>query len=611
MLLATLGVVYGDIGTSPLYALRECFYGSHKVDPTHDNVLGVLSLIIYSLVLVISIKYIALVLKADNQGEGGILALTALLPARGTTAGRVPGLVLLGLFGAALLYGDGMITPAITVLGAIEGLNVATPVFEPYVVPITVVIIIGVFAIQQHGTARVGGLFGPVMVLWFLTLAGLGVRSLLTRPEVLGAIDPRHAVSFFYEHGLHGVAVLGAVFLVVTGGEALYADMGHFGTRPIRLAWFGLVLPALLLNYFGQGALLLNDASAAANPFFRLAPAWATLPLVALAAAAAIIASQALISGVFSLTRQAIQLGYCPRLDIEHTSSREIGQVYVPQANWALMLCTLGIVVGFGSSTALAAAYGIAVTLTMTITVLLLSVVAHERWRWPLPLVGAVMGLFLLIDVAFVSANVLKIAQGGWLPLAIGAFIFTLMTTWKTGRRILADRLTSRSVPIEEFVASLPRIEVARVPGTAIFMTAQPRGTPPALAHNLRHNKVLHEQVVTLVVTTLPMPYVPEEERLWVRPMGHGIFDVALRVGFMEDVDIPKMLQEARHFGLAIDADATYFLGRETLLVTPARGMAKWREQLFVFMSRNAGRAAGFFRLPSDRVVELGVQVEL
>ncbi|HVG86122.1 MAG TPA: potassium transporter Kup [Vicinamibacterales bacterium] len=611
VLLATLGVVYGDIGTSPLYALRECFYGSHKVDPTHDNVLGVLSLIIYSLVLVISIKYIALVLKADNQGEGGILALTALLPARGTTAGRVPGLVLLGLFGAALLYGDGMITPAITVLGAIEGLNVATPVFEPYVVPITVVIIIGVFAIQQHGTARVGGLFGPVMVLWFLTLAGLGVRSLLTRPEVLGAIDPRHAVSFFYEHGLHGVAVLGAVFLVVTGGEALYADMGHFGTRPIRLAWFGLVLPALLLNYFGQGALLLNDASAAANPFFRLAPAWATLPLVALAAAAAIIASQALISGVFSLTRQAIQLGYCPRLDIEHTSSREIGQVYVPQANWALMLCTLGIVVGFGSSTALAAAYGIAVTLTMTITVLLLSVVAHERWRWPLPLVGAVMGLFLLIDVAFVSANVLKIAQGGWLPLAIGAFIFTLMTTWKTGRRILADRLTSRSVPIEEFVASLPRIEVARVPGTAIFMTAQPRGTPPALAHNLRHNKVLHEQVVTLVVTTLPMPYVPEEERLWVRPMGHGIFDVALRVGFMEDVDIPKMLQEARHFGLAIDADATYFLGRETLLVTPARGMAKWREQLFVFMSRNAGRAAGFFRLPSDRVVELGVQVEL
>jgi KUP system potassium uptake protein len=611
MLLATLGVVYGDIGTSPLYALRECFYGSHSVPPTHDNILGVLSLIIYSLVLVISIKYIVLVLRADNHGEGGILALTALLPARGSVAGRIPGLVLLGLFGAALLYGDGMITPAITVLGAIEGLNVATPVFEPYVVPIAVGIIVAIFAIQKHGTARVGGLFGPVMVLWFVTIAVLGVRALVTAPGVLGAIDPRHAVSFFAVHGLHGVAVLGAVFLVVTGGEALYADMGHFGTRPIRIAWFGLVLPALLLNYFGQGALLLTDAGAASNPFFLLAPSWATIPLVALAASAAIIASQALISGVFSLTRQAIQLGFCPRLDIEHTSSREIGQVYVPQANWTLMLCTLGIVVGFGSSAALAAAYGIAVTLTMTITVLLLSVVAYSRWRWPLPLVAAVMGLFLLIDIAFVSANVLKITQGGWLPLVIGAAIFTLMTTWKTGRWILADRLTSRSVPLEEFVASLPRIEVARVPGTAIYMTAQPRGTPPALANNLRHNKVLHEQVITLVVTTLPIPYVPEEERLWVRPMGHGIFDVALRIGFMEDADIPKMLDEARHFGLTVAADATYFLGRETLLVTPARGMAKWREQLFVFMSRNAGRAAGFFRLPSDRVVELGVQVEL
>jgi KUP system potassium uptake protein len=611
VLLATLGIVYGDIGTSPLYALRECFFGTHSVPPTHDNVLGVLSLIIYSLVLVISIKYVLLVLRADNQGEGGILALTALLPTRGTTGFRIPGFVLLGLFGAALLYGDGMITPAITVLGAVEGLNVATPLFEPYVVPLAVVIIIGVFALQQNGTARVGGLFGPVMVVWFLVLAVLGVNSLLTAPEVLGAIDPRHAVAFFGEHGLHGVAVLGAVFLVVTGGEALYADMGHFGTRPIRIAWFAIVLPALLLNYFGQGALLLNDPSAAANPFFRLAPAWATLPLVALAAAAAVIASQALISGVFSLTKQAIQLGYCPRLDIEHTSSREMGQIYVPQANWGLMLCTLGIVVGFGSSAALAAAYGIAVTLTMAITVILLAMVARERWGWPTPLVIAVMGTFLIIDLAFVSANVLKITHGGWLPLAIGAAIFTLMTTWKTGRRILADRLTSRSIPIEEFVAGLPRMEIARVPGTAVFMTAQPRGTPPALAHNLRHNKVLHEQVITLVVTVMQMPYVPDEERLWVRPMGHGIFDVALRVGFMEDLDVPRALQQARHFGLAIGDDATYFLGRETLIVTPARGMASWREKLFVFMSRNAGRAAGFFRLPTDRVVELGVQVEL
>jgi KUP system potassium uptake protein len=611
VLLATLGVVYGDIGTSPLYALRECFFGSHSVAPTHDNVLGVLSLIIYSLVLVISVKYVVLVLRADNQGEGGILALTALLPTRGTTGFRIPGLVLMGLFGAALLYGDGMITPAITVLGAVEGLEVATPLFKPYVVPLSVAIIVGVFALQQNGTARIGGLFGPVMVVWFLTLAVLGVHSLVTRPEVLGAVDPRHAIAFFGEHGLHGVAVLGAVFLVVTGGEALYADMGHFGTRPIRIAWFTIVLPALLLNYFGQGALLLADPGAAANPFFRLAPGWATLPLVALAAAAAVIASQALISGVFSLTRQAIQLGYSPRLDIAHTSSREMGQIYVPQANWALMLCTLGIVVGFGSSAALAAAYGIAVTLTMTITVMLLAVVAHERWGWPMPAVLAVMGGFLIIDLAFVSANVLKITHGGWLPLVIGAAIFTLMTTWKTGRRILANRLTSRSIPIEEFVAGLPRLEIARVPGTAVFMTAQPRGTPPALAHNLRHNKVLHEQVVTLVVTIMQTPYVPDEERLWVRPMGHGIFDVALRVGFMEDVAVPEALQQARHFGLTIGDDATYFLGRETLIVTPARGMSRWREQLFVFMSRNAGRAAGFFRLPSDRVVELGVQVEL
>jgi KUP system potassium uptake protein len=609
--LATLGVVYGDIGTSPLYALRECFYGSHSVPPTHDNVLGVLSLIIYSLVLVISVKYMALVLRADNQGEGGILALTALIPSRSEQGRGLPVLVLLGLFGAALLYGDGMITPAITVLGAVEGLNVVTPVFEPYIVPITVTVIVAVFAIQQHGTARVGGLFGPVMVVWFVTIAALGVRSTLTRPEVLGAVDPRFAVAFFGEHGMHGVAVLGAVFLVVTGGEALYADMGHFGTRPIRQAWFGLVLPALLLNYFGQGALLLNDADAASNPFFRLAPGWATLPLVLLATAAAIIASQALISGVFSLTRQAIQLGYCPRLDIEHTSSREMGQVYVPQANWGLMICTLAIVIGFGSSTALAAAYGIAVTLTMTITVLLLAVVARERWDWPIPVVVAVMGIFLVIDLAFVSANALKITHGGWLPLAIGAAIFTLMTTWKSGRRILADRLTSRSVPLEQFVSSIPRLNVARVPGTAVFMTAQPRGTPPALAHNMRHNKVLHDQVITLVVTTMPVPYVAEEERLWVRPMGHGIYDVAIRVGFMEDVDIPEMLGAAAHFGLQVSQDATYFLGRETLIVTPAPGMAHWREKLFVFMSRNAGRAAGFFRLPSDRVVELGVQVEL
>ncbi len=419
--LTAIGVVYGDIGTSPLYAMRECFFGSHSVPPTEENVLGVLSLIIYSLVLVISIKYIAIVMRADNQGEGGILALTALLPRGDGNGSKWPLLVLMGIFGAALLYGDGMITPAITVLGAVEGLKVATPLFNPYVVPITVGILIGVFAIQRYGTHSVGRLFGPIMVVWFVTIAVLGLFWLVRHPVVLTAFDPRHAVTFFGEHGWHGFAVLGAVFLVVTGGEALYADMGHFGRKPIRVAWFGLVLPALLLNYFGQGALLISNPAAAEQPFFLLAPSWALYLLVALATAAAIIASQALISGAFSLTRQAIQLGYSPRLDIEHTSSLEIGQVYVPQINWALMLSTIAIVIGFGSSTALAAAYGIAVTLTMVITATLLYVVARDRWQWPVPLAAGVTGMFLAIDLAFFGANAIKIAHGGWLPLVIGA----------------------------------------------------------------------------------------------------------------------------------------------------------------------------------------------
>ena len=445
--------------------MRECFFGSHSVPPTHENVLGVLSLIIYSLLLVISVKYIAIVMRADNQGEGGILALTALLPRPTANGSRWTMFVLMGIFGAALLYGDGMITPAITVLGAIEGLTVATPLFQPYVVPIAVAILTGVFAIQRHGTHRVGGLFGPIMVLWFIVIGALGISWLVQDPVVLTAVDPRHAVSFFREHGWHGFGVLGAVFLVVTGGEALYADMGHFGKRPIRIAWFTLVLPALLINYFGQGALLLRNPQAAAQPFFLLAPDWALFPLVGLASAAAIIASQALISGAFSLTRQAIQLGYCPRLDIEHTSSHEIGQVYVPQVNWALMVSTIAIVIGFGSSAALAAAYGIAVTLTMVITALLLHIVATERWRWPAAVAFAVTGVFLTVDLAFFGANALKIAHGGWLPLVIGGFLFTLMTTWKTGRRIVAQRLTARAVPLEEFMATVADSHPARVPG--------------------------------------------------------------------------------------------------------------------------------------------------
>ncbi len=579
---------------------------------TLGNVLGVLSLIVYSLLLVISVKYIAIVMRADNQGEGGILALTALIPPRPNSASAGPVLILLGIFGAALLYGDGMITPAITVLSAVEGLNVMTPVVQHYVVPVAAVIILGVFAIQRHGTHRVGTLFGPIMVVWFLVLAVLGLAWLPTNWTLLSAFDPRHAVRFFGEHGLHGFAVLGAVFLVVTGGEALYADMGHFGKRPIRLAWFALVLPALLLNYFGQGALLLSDPSTASQPFFLLAPRWALIPLVVLATAAAIIASQALISGAFSLTRQAVQLGYCPRLAVDHTSAEEMGQVYVPQVNWALMVCTIAIVIGFGSSASLAAAYGIAVALTMVITALLLHVVLTERWRWPLPLALLITGTFLAIDLAFFGANALKITHGGWLPLVIGVVLFTLMTTWKTGRRILGERLASRATPLDQFLPAVLQASPLRVPGTSVFMAGQARTAPVALVHNLRYNKVLHRHVVVLTVMTEPVPHVPDSRCRSVVRLADGVHQLTVRYGFMEDPDVPQALRAAKAEGLEIDSDdVAYFLGRETLIVTSQRGMARWREALFVLMTRNAVGPTAYFRLPPHQVVELGVQVEL
>jgi KUP system potassium uptake protein len=612
-----LGVVYGDIGTSPLYAMRECFFGSHAVAPTHENVLGVLSLIIYALVLVVSLKYVALVLRADNQGEGGILALTALVPSRGRiqrikqlAMGR-PVLIALGIFGTALLYGDGMITPAISVLGAIEGLEVVTPLFSPYVVPITVTILVALFAIQKYGTHRVGGLFGPIVIVWFLSIAALGVSWIVEEPAVIGAIDPRHAVTFFRANGFMGFAVLGAVFLVVTGGEALYADMGHFGRNPIRLAWFALVLPALVLNYLGQGALLLENPEAT-HPFFMLAPSWALIPLVVIATAAATIASQALISGSFSLTRQAVQLGLAPRMDVEHTSAREMGQVYVPRVNWALMIATVLIVIGFGSSGAMAAAYGIAVTLTMIITVLLLYVVMTERWHWPKPVAMAITAVFLSIDLAFFGANLLKIMQGGWLPLVVAALIFTLMTTWREGRQVVAERLASRAMPLKEFFLTVDAMQPARVPGTAVYMSAQATGTPPALVHNTQYNKVLHQRVIILTVATVQQPYASPDERLTIEPLGHGAFNVRLEYGFMEDPDVPAALAAGSEQGLRFDPDdAVYFLGRQTILVTDREGMAMWREKLFVMMSRNAVRATAFFHLPPERVVELGVQVEM
>jgi len=616
--LTAIGVVYGDIGTSPLYTIRECFFGEHGVPPTHENVLGVLSLIIYALLIVISIKYIVVVMRADNQGEGGILALTALIPSRSNAVEGLDGLIsrpmliLLGIFGAALLYGDGMITPAISVLGAVEGLRVATPVFDHYIVPLSVAILVALFIFQKYGTHRVGGFFGPVMVVWFITLAVLGLRWIPQQPAVLDAFNPFHAVIFFRAHGLPGFTVLGSVFLAVTGGEALYADMGHFGRRPIRLAWFGIVLPALLLNYLGQGAMLLVKPEAAHQPFFLLAPSWALYPLVALATAAAIIASQALISGAFSLTRQAIQLGYVPRLDIQHTSQREMGQVYVPQVNTALAVGTILIVIGFGSSSALAAAYGIAVSMTMVITTLLLHVVATDRWHWPRPVALCVTSVFLTIDLAFFFANLLKIAHGGWLPLAVGTVIFTFMTTWKTGRRIVGERLAARAFPIEQFVAETKAKPPIRVPGTAVFMTAQRRGTPPALVHNLHYNKILHAHVIVLTVTTAQTPYIDPKNQISIEKLGDGLYIARIQYGFMQDPNVPETLAQAHNLAVEMDSDdTTYFLGRETIIVTKRPGMAMWREKLFVLMARNAIRATAYYRLPLERVVELGVQVEM
>jgi KUP system potassium uptake protein len=611
--LTALGIVYGDIGTSPLYAMRECFHGPHAIGVTPENVFGVLSLIFWALVLIISIKYCVFVLRADNHGEGGILALTALAtPIKIVSRSEKWLLVVLGIFGAALLYGDGIITPAISVLGAVEGLNVATPLFAPYVVPATVAIIVGLFLIQSRGTAKVGRLFGPVMLAWFLVISALGVAQIAKNPSVVAAFNPVHALNFFLRNGWHGFLVLGTVFLVVTGGEALYADMGHFGKRPIRIVWYAVVLPALLLNYLGQGALLIENPAAAENPFYRLAPDWALYPLIALATCAAIIASQALISGAYSLTMQAIQLGFMPRLKIEHTSSTEMGQIYIPALNWALMLGCIAIVVGFGSSSNLAAAYGVAVTATMVITTVLLGVVEREKWGWSLPVALALTGFFLVIDLAFFGANVIKIPHGGWFPLVVGAFIFLLMTTWKKGRRILASRMLSLAVPIEEFLGDISANPPARVPGTAVFMNGTGSGTPPALEHNVEHNKVLHERVVLLTVKTRQVPHVKQEDRVRVEPLGHEFYRVTLNYGFMEDPDVPCVLAELGPPNPSFDpAETTYFLGRETVIAGKRPGMMIWREKLFALMSRNASSATAYFCLPPDRVVELGSQVEI
>src|SRR5580765_8237808 len=609
--IAALGVVFGDIGTSPLYSLRECFYGEHGVAPTSVNVLGVLSLIFWALVLVISIKYVTYVMRMDNQGEGGILALMALIPPtyRGSQSRGV--LLGLGLFGSALLYGDGVITPAVSVLGAVEGLGTATPALSAYIVPLSVLILAGLFLVQRQGTARVGAMFGPVMVIWFITIGAIGFSWIVTNPHVLSAVNPIHAVNFFEQNRYHGFVVLGAVFLVMTGGEALYADMGHFGAFPIRLAWFAIVMPGLLLNYFGQGALLLSNPAAVDSPFFHLVQPSMILPLTVLSTVAAVIASQALISAVFSLTRQAVQLGYSPRVEIRHTSATTIGQIYVPVINRALAIATIALVIGFRSSSALAAAYGIAVTATMGITTILAYVVARQVWHWSRWTAGVITAVFITIDLAFFGANLLKVLHGGWVPLVIATLVFSLLSTWKTGRMVLGKRLRERAYPFDLFLKDLNRTRPHRVPGTAIFMTGSGAGVPPTLIHNLRHNKVLHANIVLLTVTTEDVPHVSRERAIELEPLSAGFFRVTLRYGFMEEPGVPEAISEARARGLPIDKDdITYFLGRETLLPANHPGMAPWREKLFAVMSRPAMRATAFFRIPPGRAAALGMQVE-
>lgn len=609
--LGALGVVFGDIGTSPLYAVRECLHGHHGVDVGTGSVLGVLSLIFWALMLIISVKYVGYVLRADNQGEGGILALMALVttgPELHKNAHRIA--VMLGLFGAALLFGDGVITPAISVLSAVEGLEVATPSFSPYVVPLSILILIGLFRVQKRGTGDVGAVFGPVMVVWFLAIGAIGASQVFRNPGVLAAMNPAHAVWFIQNYGHKGFLVLGSVFLAVTGGEALYADMGHFGARPMRVSWFGIALPALLLNYFGQGALLLRNPEAIANPFFRAAPDWALYPMVVLSTLATVIASQALISGAFSLSRQALMLGYMPRVSVEHTSDKHIGQIYVPTINWLLMLATLALVFGFKSSSALAAAYGVAVTLNMMITTLLAYVVARRRWKWGILPAGGVTVLFLVPEATFASSNLAKIVDGGWFPLAVGVLLFTVFTTWRRGRQLLNERFLERVVPLDDFF-ELMRVEIpARVPGTAVFMTGSADGTPPALLHNFLHNRVVHEHVVLLTIVTEGVARVPAAERVRVQDLPDGFRRAVARFGFMETPDIPTLLERPELKDYSIDY-VTFFLGRETVLPTKRPGMALWRERLFAFLSRNAQPATAFFGIPPSRVVEIGAQIEL
>ncbi len=612
--LAALGIVYGDIGTSPLYSMHEVFGGAHHPVPiTPDNVLGILSLFLWSLIIVVTLKYVAFIMRANNKGEGGIIALMTLALHKGDPASwQQKALISLGLFGAALFYGDGVITPAISVLSAVEGLELITPTFKPVVIPLTLIILVGLFLFQRKGTASVGALFGPVMVVWFILLALLGLVNIAQNPAVLYALNPWYGFKFLSGHGALGFFALGSVVLCITGAEALYADMGHFGAKPIQVAWLGFVLPSLALNYFGQGALLLANPAAIENPFYLMAPAWALTPLVVLSTVATVIASQAVISGAFSITQQAIQLGYTPRLEVQHTSEQEIGQIYVPALNWLLLVSIIALVLGFRTSSNLAAAYGIAVTGTMLITNILAIAVSVRLWAWS-PL-RAVLGAapFIIIDLGFFLANTVKIADGGWFPLAFGLAIFIILTTWKRGKELLHDRLAEDALKLKPFIADIAKNGMNRVPGTAIFMTPDPESVPHAMLHSMKHYKALHEQVVVLSVNVFDVPHVPDIDRVEVHHLSGNFSQVVVQYGFKDEPDIPAALALCVDAGLEIEMmDTSFFLGRETLIPRLGSEMAYWREVLFVTLFRNASSATAFFKIPSNRVVELGSQIVL
>jgi KUP system potassium uptake protein len=612
--LAALGIVFGDIGTSPLYAVKETFSPDHGIPLSHANILGGLSTIFWSLMIIVSLKYVVLIMRADNRGEGGIMALIALAQKaiKKHQEWRIP-LLIIGVFGASLFYGDAVLTPAISVLSAVEGLEVGTKALKPYVVPVAVGVLVALFALQARGTAAVGKLFGPVTMAWFIAIGAAGVYGIVQAPSILAALNPLHALGFLTSHGAASFVVLGSVVLAVTGAEALYADMGHFGKGAVRVAWFSLVAPALVLNYFGQGALLMVNPAAVENPFYLLLPGWALFPMVALATAASVIASQAVISGAYSLTKQAVQLGFLPRMTIVHTSAREVGQIYIPSLNWLLCAVVIAAVIGFGSSSRLAGAYGVAVTATMLVDTLLTFFVIRYMWNYPLWLCILATGFFATIDLAFFIATLLKIADGGWFPLAIGACVFATMTTWRRGREILFQRLEEGAVPLKGFLDSLFKDPPHRVPGTAIFLTATPDAVPHALLHNLSHNKVLHERVVFLTVEVRDVPWISFADRVTCEAMGHGCWRIRVRYGFMNRPDVTRALELCGALGLEFNLmETSFFLSRQKIVpVHGGPGMAFWRDRVFAAMARNAGNVTDYFNIPTNRVIELGSRVQI